>query len=138
LDPDPGESFIGWGGDCSGSNATCSVTMSEDRSVYATFTQPYYRLTVYVYGNDPTGNRTGGGNVTSEPPGISCGGWDQGGTTGGNCTAVFPRGTVVNLTATPDPGWSFGGWIGACTGTSPTCTLTMDSDKWVGAYFTKP
>jgi len=138
ADPDPGESFIGWGGDCSGSNATCSVTMSEARSVYATFTQPYYRLSVYVYGNDPTGNRTGGGNVTSEPPGISCGGWDQGGTTGGNCTAVFPRGTVVNLTATPDPGWSFGGWSGACTGTSPTCTLTMDSDKWVGAYFTKP
>jgi len=138
ADPDPGESFIGWGGDCSGSNATCSVTMGEDRSVYASFTQPYYRLSVYVYGSDPGGNRTGGGNVTSEPPGISCNGWDQGGTTGGNCTAVFPRGTVVNLTATPDPGWSFTGWGGACTGTSSTCTLTMDSDKWVVAYFTKP
>ncbi|MEK6851212.1 MAG: GEVED domain-containing protein, partial [Candidatus Thermoplasmatota archaeon] len=70
ADPDPGESFVGWGGDCAGSNATCSVTMTKDRSVYATFTQPYYRLTVYIT-PDPPGNQTywGNGTVTSDPPG---------------------------------------------------------------------
>ncbi|MEK6851211.1 MAG: hypothetical protein AABY30_01590, partial [Candidatus Thermoplasmatota archaeon] len=70
--------------------------------------------------------------------GINCHGNDRGGTTGDlNCTAVFPRGTNVTLTATPDPGYEFVGWGGACTGSAPTCTLTMDSDKWVVAYFRK-
>jgi len=138
--PDPGESFIEWGGDCAsyGTNATCSVTMDKDRQAYASFTAPYYRLTVYIWNNNQTGY--GGGNVTSEPPGISCGGGnppDPGGTRG-NCTAVFPRGTNVTLTATPDPGWTFTGWGGDCAGTSPTCMLTMNRDKWVIAYFAKP
>lgn len=137
--PDPGESFIEWGGDCepSGSNATCTIVMSEDRQVYASFTAPYYRLTVYVSGNGT--QYGGGGNVTSEPPGIHCGGNrpDPGGNPA-NCTAVFPRGTIVILTAIPNPGWTFVGWGGDCTGTSPTCTLTMDRDKWVYAQFAKP
>ena len=137
--PDSGESFIGWGGDCSGTNGTCAVTMSENRQVSASFTSPYYRLTVYIYGSDPSQNRTGGGTVTSEPPGINCTGWNgTGGDIGANCTAVFPKGSNVTLTATPDPGWVFVQWGGACTGTSPTCIVTMDSDKWVFAYFMKP
>ncbi len=139
--PDPGESFIGWGGDCApyGSNATCTVTMDADRQVYAAFTAPYYRLTVYIFGNNQTGYGEGG-NVTSDPPGIHCPGGsppDPPGTRT-NCTAVFPRDTNVTLTATPDPGWSFLGWGGDCTGTSPTCVVTMNRDKYVTAYFTKP
>jgi hypothetical protein len=138
--PDGGESFIEWGGDCEpfGSNATCTLVMSEDRQVYAAFTAPFYRLTVYVSGNQT--QYGGGGNVTSEPPGINCGGWNRPDPPGtmGNCTAQFARDTVVVLTATPDPGWSFVGWGGDCTGTAPTCTLTMDRDKFVIAYFTKP
>jgi len=137
--PDAGESFIGWDGpDCRGSNATCTVVMDTDRSTFASFTQPYYRLTVYVIGNNGT-QYGGGGNVTSEPPGIRCGGNrpDPGGNPA-NCTAVFPRGTNVTLTAIPDPGWVFMGWGGDCTGTSPTCTLTMDRDRWVTAFFMKP
>ncbi len=137
--PDSGESFIEWGGDCepAGSNATCTLVMEEDRQVYASFTAPYYNLSVYVTGNNQTGYG-GGGNVTSEPPGIRCGGGrpDPGGTPG-NCTAFFPRDSTVVLTATPDPGWTFVGWGGDCTGTSPTCTLFMDRDKWVIAYFAK-
>ena len=136
--PDPGESFIGWGADCDGTNATCTLTMDADHHVVASFTAPYWILTVYVYGRDPSGNQTfaGNGNVTSDPPGIDCRGDGQSGM--GNCTVQFQPGTNVTLTATPDPDSSFAGWGGDCTGTVPTCALTMDMDKWVFAYFMKP
>jgi hypothetical protein len=29
----------------------------------------------------------------------------------------------------------FGGWNGACSGSRPTCTITMNSDKTVSADF---
>jgi hypothetical protein len=43
----------------------------------------------------------------------------------------------VILTATPDAGWEFVSWSGDCTGSAPTCTVTMDRDRWVFAYFRK-
>ncbi|CRK57134.1 hypothetical protein [Alloactinosynnema sp. L-07] len=53
----------------------------------------------------------GGGTVTSRPPGINChqSAWNPDGTTPqqpptGACSANFPSGTTVTLTATPDPG----------------------------------
>ena len=60
---------------------------------------------------------TGGaaGTITSSPAGISC---------GATCAATFTTGTVVTLTATPAGGSVFTGWQGACTGTSPTCSVT--------------
>jgi hypothetical protein len=136
ADPDTGESFIDWSGDCSGSNATCIVLMDQSRYVVAAFTAPYHRLTVYVFGYNQT--FPAGGNVTSAPPGIHCGGYrpDPGGGFG-NCTAMFARGTIVTLTATPDTGWVFLNWAGDCTGTAPTCTVTMDRDRSVIAYFLK-
>lgn len=38
--PQSGESFIGWGGACTGTQTTCVVTMSLDHSVMASFTAP--------------------------------------------------------------------------------------------------
>ena len=49
--------------------------------------------------------------------------------------ATYAAGTVVLLTATPDPGSPWVGWGGACSGTATTCTLTMNSDKAVTANF---
>lgn len=66
-----------------------------------------------------TVNKSSKGTVTSSPAGINC---------GSACTATFPAGTVVTLTATPAAGSFFGGWNGVCVGsTSPTCTFTMNS-----------
>ena len=130
--PEAGNSFIEWGFDCSGSDAACAIRLDRDRFVSAAFTSPYYRLFVYVYGRDLGGNNStsGGGTVTSSPPGIDC--------RSGNCSALFLAGTNVTLTAIPDPGWVFEQWAGDCTGTSPTCVVTMDRDHWVIAYFVKP
>ncbi|MFZ9668523.1 MAG: InlB B-repeat-containing protein [Solirubrobacterales bacterium] len=38
ADPAAGSTFAGWGGDCSGSSTTCTVTILGDRNVTATFT----------------------------------------------------------------------------------------------------
>lgn len=128
--PDPGQSFIGWGGDCSraGTNVTCVLAMERERHVVASFTAPYHYLAVTI--------PAGAGTVTSDPPGVDChSGWN--GTNLGDCIVAFPTGTNVTLTATPDTAYAFSYWTGDCTGTSPVCTLTMDSDKWIFAWFAR-
>ncbi|MES0334839.1 MAG: hypothetical protein SFH39_00555 [Candidatus Magnetobacterium sp. LHC-1] len=73
---------------------------------------------------------TGSGTV-SISPGILT--WN--GTTG---TASYDAdtSTSVTLTATPNSGSTFTGWIGDCTGTTSTCTVTISAAKNVTAMFT--
>jgi hypothetical protein len=52
-----------------------------------------------------------------------------------DCSQVYARNTVVLLTATPDPDSRFVRWEGACGGTAPTCTLTLNGNKSVKARF---
>jgi uncharacterized repeat protein (TIGR02543 family) len=121
LTPHPatGSTFTGWGGDCSGTGA-CSVTMTQNHAVTADFTLIPETLNVSV---------SGGGSVASSPGGITC---------GNDCTETYGYGTQVVLQETPDPGWVFAGWAsGGCTGTSPTCTVTMDQARTVTARFTQ-
>jgi galactose oxidase-like protein/List-Bact-rpt repeat protein/Kelch motif protein len=73
-----------------------------------------------------TVSKSGNGTVTSQPGGIAC---------GSSCTATYSSGTVVTLTATPGKNQRFTGWSGACTGTVPTCSVTMNAHKNVGAAF---
>ncbi len=70
---------------------------------------------------------TGGGTISSSPAGIAC---------GATCTSAFPRDTIVTLTAVPDTGSVFGGWSGACTGTVPTCEITLADVANATATFT--
>jgi hypothetical protein len=55
----------------------------------------------------PAGN--GSGTITSQPAGINC---TVGAASGGVCSAFYPVGTVVRLTATAAPGSKFQGWRG--------------------------
>jgi hypothetical protein len=64
--------------------------------------------------------------VTSSPSGISC---------GSDCNESYPPGTQVTLTAAPAAGAQFVGWSGACSGSTLTCTLQMNSAKSVTATF---
>jgi uncharacterized repeat protein (TIGR01451 family) len=68
----------------------------------------------------------GQGSATSSPSGITC---------RPNCVAFFDPGTQVTLSATPDTGWVFDHWEGACTGTIPSCTVTVNADTMIRAAF---
>ena len=118
--PADGSRFAGWGGACSGSGVTCSLSVPESVSVTATFTRERRTLTVAAFGD-------GDGNVTSAPAGIDL--------AAGDARHDFAVGTEVTLTASATPGSSFSGWEGACSGTSPTCTLVMTEDRNVSASF---
>jgi secreted trypsin-like serine protease len=56
----------------------------------------------------------------------------------GTCSASPVTGTTITLKATPAPGSVFRGWGGACSGTSSTCTVTLDQAKNVTANFIDP
>jgi len=100
--------FSGWTGPCAGSGLTCTITVDSEASTTVTF-QTSYRLVA---------KSSGRGTVTSNPGGTS-----------------FDQGTVVTLTATPDAGFAFTGWTGACAGTALTCTVTINGDTAVTANF---
>jgi hypothetical protein len=124
--PAAGSRFAGWsGGGCSGTD-TCQVTLDADTSVTATFTKTQ-TLSVTEAG-------VGSGGVSSSPSGVDC---------PATCSQDFDKGTVVTLTATPDPGdpstpgseSTFTGWSGGgCSGTG-TCVVTMDADASITATF---
>lgn len=120
--PSAGSTVSGWSGcdSVSSDNSQCTVTMTTNRTVTVTFsTTATFTLTVTVSGN---------GSVSSSPSGINgC---------RGTCSASFAANTTVTLTASPDSGWSFGGWGGACSGTG-TCQITMDANKSVTATFSQ-
>jgi hypothetical protein len=58
----------------------------------------------------------------------------------GACGALYPYlpGTGVELIATPAAGAAFLGWGGACSGSAPTCSLTLGRDVAAVATFSRP
>ncbi len=78
-------------------------------------------LTVNVSGS-------GSGAVTSQPQGIDC---------PTSCKASFSQSTKVTLTAIPGSGSGLDTWGGACSGSNPSCTLTLNGNQAVTASFHK-
>ncbi len=123
--PASSSTFTGWGGDCSGSTPSCTLTMSASRAVTASFIfsidppPPAAQYTLSV-------NVTGSGSVSSSPAGITC---------GADCTENYVDGTNVTLTAAANPGSTFAGWSGACSGTA-SCVVAMSAARSVTASFT--
>lgn len=118
----PGSSvFGGWTGACTGNNPNCSTVVNNVATTTATFI-PVFTLSI---------GRGGSGTVTGTPGGafntaINC---------GGSCSAKFPQGTTVTLTATPAPGLTFVNWTGACSGTTKTCNVVINKDTQAQANF---
>jgi uncharacterized repeat protein (TIGR02543 family) len=127
--PATGSSFTGWSGACTGTTSTCQVTMTAAQSVTATFTATTATggtSTGYLLTAATTGS--GSGLIVSTPSGVYC---------GAMCSASFPSGTTITLSAVPTAGSTFAGWGGACSGRATTCTVTMASAQSVRAKFTR-
>lgn len=105
-------------------NADTMVAMVADRQVLAccqTADQTTCGPTLTV-----TKSGGGAGTVSSDLPGIDC---------GGDCSENFPANTQVVLTAIAAEGSTFAGWSGGgCSGTDP-CTVTIDSVLTIIAAF---
>jgi len=107
----PGWTFTGWSGDLSGSTNPATITMDGNKTVTATFIQDVYTLEVTVIGF---------GSISKVPEQES-----------------YLSGTLVQLTATADPGWTFTGWSGDLSGITNPATITMDGNKTITATFTQ-
>ncbi|HTU14971.1 MAG TPA: hypothetical protein VMF31_07220 [Solirubrobacterales bacterium] len=117
-----GSLFAGFGGDCSG-QGPCTLTVTEAMELTASFVPgPRRDLTVSRSGN-------GTGSIRLAGPDLpDC--RDL------SCVQNLPYETDVKLLPVADPGSSFAGWSGACSG-SDDCQLTLSEDAAVSAVFTK-
>lgn len=121
--PATGNVFVGWTGACSGT-AACVLSVNATENVGATFAPIVQTDSLFV-------TLGGKGTVTSSPAGINCSGGASG------CGATYSAGTVVTLSSSPAAGYVFTGWTGACSGSSTTCSVTLNSaSQSVGATFT--
>ncbi|MGD9118650.1 MAG: hypothetical protein PVJ08_07985, partial [Dehalococcoidia bacterium] len=110
ANPDPGWTFIGWTGDLETSDNPDNILIDGNKTVTATFTQEEYTLTVNIVGN---------GTVDRDDPG------------------PYNSGDEVELTANPDPGWTFSDWSGDLSGSDNPKTITIDGNNSVTATFTQ-
>jgi subtilisin family serine protease len=124
--------FQGWSGACAGvTGPYCTVTMSEARSVTATFRGPL-PLTLAVASTE-----NGQGSVSAfspDGPFLFCHNF---GPDPPVCSGLFRAGTEFELQAMPAPDSIFAGWSGACTGMGP-CHVTMTQAQEVTALFRGP
>jgi gliding motility-associated-like protein/uncharacterized repeat protein (TIGR02543 family) len=109
--PAAGYIFTGWSGDASGTSASTTVTMNENKSVTANF----QAQTTTKYSLTTTASPATGGIITG--------------------AGSYDAGTAVTVTATPASGYTFTGWSGDATGTSTSITVTLNSNKSVTANF---
>ncbi len=126
-----GYAFAGWSGDCSGTSTTCTLTVDSAKTATATFgtaTSEGGTVSTSTYLLTAKKSGDGTGTITSSDKKIKC---------GTSCTSNYNKGDSITLTAVADPGFTFTGWSGSCSGTKNTCTLTIDSAKTPIAEFSK-
>jgi len=95
--------FVGWSGDCSGTNVSCNLVMTKDRNVRATFDMPKVNVTKVAAARDF--------QVVSSKPGIDC---------GGSCAASFESGSTITLEAKGGPSTLLPKWPGGTVGRTHT------------------
>ncbi len=109
--PFAGWKFTGWTGALRGSNPTAEITIVEDTSITAHFSQEHYILDITIVGD---------GEVLLDPSPIK---------------EHYLFGDVVRLSANPAEEWRFAGWSGDIEDNTPSILLTFDSDIVTTATF---
>ncbi|MES3035851.1 MAG: hypothetical protein V4813_17750 [Gemmatimonadota bacterium] len=128
--PTSGSVFLYWLGACSGSADSCSVALTQSKTV-----QALYRLAVPGSVTVMAGTGAGNGSVSTSPGGVACS--IANGVKSGICRAIFPVGSTVTLIASPASGSTFTGFSGSCSGMSCTLTVPENGDITVTANFAK-
>lgn len=124
--PDPGESFINWTGDTSGADIDgelISVLMDADKTITANFTKP-----------TPTPSSGGGGGIFIQHT-LSISIEGSGSVEPFVGSRSYNPGSVVDLAAEAEPGWTFVGWLGPDGGDVSNDQITMNDDKTLIARF---
>ncbi|MBL7125958.1 MAG: InlB B-repeat-containing protein [Dehalococcoidales bacterium] len=111
--PESGWRFNGWTGDVAEPDiAITTVTIDSDKTVTANFSRTLNTLTMRVDGNGSTTPAAGNNS--------------------------YEEGTVISITATPESGWRFNGWMGDVAEPDiAITTVTIDSNKAVTASFSR-
>jgi uncharacterized repeat protein (TIGR02543 family) len=109
--PNSGYTFTSWSGNATGATNPLTISMDANKNIAANFTAI---VNTYVLNVTATN-----GTVIKNP--------DQ---------STYPDGTTVQLTATPNSGYTFASWSGDATGTTNTITVTVTSNKNIVANFT--
>jgi len=118
--PNAGYTLVRWVGCPNPVGNTCHFTLTAKTTVKPVFGKlPRYSLRI---AKNPLGS------ILGSPAGLKCPDRQK------TCTAKFFKGTDVTLTPVPQPGRTFAGWSGDCSGTAP-CNLQMDGNKRVVALF---
>lgn len=113
--------FVAWSGSCSGTDGTCTLMMTGDKTVGAQFDQAA-QLTVMFVGQ-------GTGTVTFDLPATSCA------TANGDCNRFFDLNSTVTLSAQADPNSQFFGFTSQDCNGSMLCSETMTGPITVQAEF---
>ncbi|HEX8713205.1 MAG TPA: Ig-like domain-containing protein [Terracidiphilus sp.] len=100
-------------------------------------------LTIYSAGLNSTGWLITAPSATGTPNVIHCGpGSTAAGLGAPVCTATYPIGATITVTAPAESGVNFGGWTYNCKQASPvsatgpnTCTVNLTTNDTVGAIF---
>ena len=112
--PATGYTFTNWteDGTVVSTSAAYQVSMTKNRVLVANFTLNKYGLTLTI-------NPTAGGSVTKNPN-----------------QALYDSGTTVQLTATPNAGYTFTSWAGDASGSTNPLNVLMNANKNIIANFT--
>jgi hypothetical protein len=114
------EAKVSGTGSAAACTASCEFELEEDSTIHVIYKhEGLGLLTVWVNGK---------GTVSSSPTGLTC--------TDEECSGELAEG-AVELTAHPEPGYSFGGWIDCKHSGPEKCTLVLGEEAEATAIFVK-
>jgi len=118
--PSENSSLISWSGVDISSSDSCSLVMTSDRTIIATFDIKTISLTIQIFGS---------GSILDSTNSITC---------SSTCSKTLNYGTVVTLTATPSVGCIFSGWSGSIGGdtiNSNQISFTIETSRTITVTF---